>query len=122
MEIPVQIVFHHVAHSPDLERFIRDKAARLRAMYPRLVRCHINLGRTHCHNLKGNPFQARIVLHVPGGELVVNRDGHEDVRVALHDAFDTARRQLEEHAQKARRQLKHQGSELTAGNQTGEGG
>lgn len=121
MEIPVQIVFHHVAHSPALEQFIRDKATRLRAMYPRLLRCHINLERAHCHNLQGNPFQARLVLHVSGGELVVNRDHHKDVRVALHEAFDAARRQLEEHAQRARRQLKHHGSALSAGNQTGEG-
>jgi hypothetical protein len=41
----------------------------------------------------------RIDLTVPGAELVVSRDpeldhGHEDVYVAIRDAFDAARRQL----------------------------
>jgi ribosomal subunit interface protein len=121
METPVQIVFHKVAHSPALEYLIREKAARLGAIFPRLMRCHVSIERAHHHQQQGNPFNVRIRLHVPGGELVVNRDCHEDVHVALREAFDAARRQIEEYAQKMRREVKHHGNGVpSSGNQTGE--
>ena len=107
METPVQIVFHEVAHSQALENLIREKAGKLEAVFPRLMRCHVSIEQPHRHKQQGNPFNVRITLHVPGGELVVNRDHHEDVYVALRDAFDAVRRQLEEHAQKMRSALKH---------------
>jgi ribosomal subunit interface protein len=107
METPVQIVFHEVTHSTALESLIREKAAKLETIFPRLMRCHVSIGQPHRHKQQGNPFNVRITLHVPGGELAVNRDQHEDVYVALNDAFDAVRRQLEEHAQKTRREVKH---------------
>jgi ribosomal subunit interface protein len=107
METPVQIVFHEVAHSQALENLIREKAGKLETIFPRLMRCHVSIEQPHRHKQQGNPFNVRVTLHVPGGELVVNRDHHEDVYVALRDAFDAVRRQLEEHAQKMRRAVKH---------------
>jgi ribosomal subunit interface protein len=121
METPVQIVFHEVAHSLALESLIREKAARLGVIFPRLMRCHVSIEQPHRHKQQGNPFNVRIALHVPGGELVVNRDHHEDVYVALRDAFDAVRRQLEEHAKKVRRAVKHHANRPpAAGKQTGE--
>jgi len=39
-----------------------------------------------------------ITLHaVPGADFVVNHGHAEDAHVALRDAFDAARRQLEDH-------------------------
>ena len=49
----------------------------------------------------------RIDIRVPGGELVVNRDMNEDVYVALRDAFDAAKRQIEEYGRKQRGDTKH---------------
>jgi cold shock CspA family protein len=56
-------------------------------------------------------YHVRIDLTVPGDELVVSRDpgkdqAHEDVYVAIRDAFDAARRQLEDHARQQRLQVK----------------
>ena len=121
METPVQIVFHEVAHSPALESLIREKAGKLETIFPRLMRCHVSIEQPHRHKQQGNPFNVRVTLHVPGGELVVNRDHHEDLYVALRDAFDAVRRQLEEHAQKVRRAVKHPvNSQPESSKQTGE--
>lgn len=73
METPVQIVFHEVAHSLAIESLIRDKAGKLETIFPRLMRCHVSIEQPHRHKQQGNPFNVRIALHVPGGELVVNR-------------------------------------------------
>lgn len=107
MQTPVQIVFHEVAHSPALESLIREKAGKLEVIFPQLMRCHVSIEQPHRHKQQGKAFNVRIAMHVPGGELVVNRDHHEDVYVALRDAFDAGRRQLEEHAQKMRGEVKH---------------
>jgi ribosomal subunit interface protein len=121
MQTPVQIVFHKVAHSEALENLIRDKARKLEVIFPRLMRCHVSIDQPNRHKQQGEPFNVRITLHVPGGELVVNRDQHEDVYVALTDAFDAVRRQLEEHAQRMRREVKHHGNGQSAsGNRTEE--
>ena len=108
METPVQIEFRDIAHSQALETLIRAKAAKLETIFARLMRCHVSIGQAHRHKRRGNPFSVRIVLHVPGGELVVNRDHDEDVHVALRDAFNAVRQQPEEHAQKVHREVKHQ--------------
>jgi len=39
-------------------------------------------------------------LTAPGTEIVVDRKENEDVYVALRDAFDAAKRQLEDYARK----------------------
>lgn len=106
MQVPVQIVFHEVQHSEALENDIREKARKLEAFHPHLMRCHVSVEQPHRHKHQGKLFNVRVALHVPGGEIVVNRDEHEDVYVALRDAFDAARRQLEEHARKARGEVK----------------
>jgi hypothetical protein len=44
------------------------------------------------------PFNIHIDLGVPGKEIVVDRQENEDAYVALRDAFDAAKRQLEDYA------------------------
>lgn len=106
MHVPVQIVYHEVQHSEALEHDIREKARKLESFHPRLMRCHVSVEQPHRHKQQGKLFNVRVALHVPGGEIVVTRDEHEDVYVALRDAFDVARRQLEEHARKTRAEIR----------------
>jgi cold shock CspA family protein len=59
----------------------------------------------HRHHHKGNLFRVRIEIDAPGKELAVTHTGpkdhaHEDVYVALRDAFNAAVRQLEDHVRK----------------------
>ena len=60
----------------------------------------------HKHHHQGKQFNVRIDIGVPGNEIVVNRDHHEDVYVALRDAFDAAKRQLEDYARITRGYIK----------------
>ena len=110
MTVPVQIVFHEIDHSEALENHIREKSIKLESFHPKLMSAHVSVEQPHRHKHQGKLFNVRILLHVPGGELVVNRDQHQDVYVALRDAFDAARRQLEDHARKMRGDVKvHEG-------------
>jgi len=42
----------------------------------------------------------RLDIKVPGNEIAINHDHHEDVYRALQDAFGAARRKLEDHARR----------------------
>jgi ribosome-associated translation inhibitor RaiA len=63
-------------------------------------------GATASAQASGKLFNVHITLLVPDGELVVNHDQHEDVYVVLRDAFDAARRQLEDNARRQRGDVK----------------
>ncbi len=106
MAVPVQVVFHEIDHSEILENHIREKTRKLESFHPKLMSAHVSVEQPHRHKQQGKLFNVRISLHVPGGELVVNREQNQDVYVALRDAFDAARRQLEDNARRMRGDVK----------------
>ena len=107
MPIPLNISFHGMDSSSALEDHIRDKVATLENLHPNLTRCNVTIEKPHHHKNQGNAFNVRIDLYVPGDEIVINRDAHEDAYVALRDAFDAAKRQVKRHAQKLRGDVKN---------------
>lgn len=111
MEQPLQITFRNDLHSDALEADIREKAAKLDQFYEKVMACHVMVEAPHGHHHKGNLYHIVIDLTVPGGELVVERGpkehhAHEDPYVAVRDAFDAARRQLQDYARKQRGKVK----------------
>jgi len=69
----------------------------------------------HRRHQQGKLYHVSIDLAVPQGELLVNREptqkhSHEDVYVAIRDAFNAARRQLEKFSARQRGDVKtHEG-------------
>lgn len=105
MAAPVHITFLGMPRSPAVEAQIQRWVDRLEKSSDRLLRCDAWVEQPHRHNRKGNTFRVRVELSVPGETLVVNRDAgidqaHENVYVALSDAFRAARRQLRSFAQR----------------------
>jgi ribosomal subunit interface protein len=74
----------------------RDKAAKLELFCPEIMACHVVVEQPHRHHQQGRSFRVRVDLTLPGNELAVNRIEHEDVYVALREAFDDMRRQVED--------------------------
>ena len=107
MQRPIQITFKDIPHSDAVEQHIREKAAKLETFYPHIIGCHVTVELPHKHNHQGKLHNVRIDVKVPGSEIVVNRDKHEDLYVALRDAFDAAKRQIEEYGRKQRGDVKH---------------
>ena len=102
MKIPLQITLRDIDASEAVEARIRDKAADLDRYYSQIVSCRVVVEMPAKHKHQGKAFNVRIDIGVPGSEIVVNRDQHEDVYVARRDAFDAARRQLEDYARTQR--------------------
>jgi ribosomal subunit interface protein len=102
----MQITIRDIDHSEALEAHIRDKAKKLDEFFNHIMSCRVVVEMPHKHHRQGKQFNVRIDIGVPGSEIVVNRDHAEDVYVALRDAFDAAKRQLEEYARKIRGDIK----------------
>jgi len=100
MAIPLSIAFRDMEKTPAIERFVQRWATRLEQVHPRIERCNVLIERPHQHQHQGQRFHVRVSLSVPGPDIVVSRDhaldgAHEDLYVAIRDAFRAARRQLE---------------------------
>jgi len=106
MEVPLQIVVRNFPHSAALEARVRESVAKLEEFHPRIVSCRVTIEESSRHQRQGRQLQVRIDVRVPGKEIAVNREHDEDVYVALGDAFDAARRQLEDAARVARGDVK----------------
>jgi len=106
MHIPMQITIRDIEHSEALESRIRDKVKKLDEFFDHIMSCRVVVEMPHKHQHQGKQFNVRIDLGVAGGEIVVNRDHAEDVYVALRDAFDAAKRQLEDYVRKIRGNVK----------------
>jgi ribosomal subunit interface protein len=96
MKQPIQIQFHGLEPSEAVENRARELAQKLDQLAADLMTCRVMIDLEQKHQHQGRPFGVRIDLTLPGHELVVNRVQNEDVYVALRDAFDNMRRQLEQ--------------------------
>jgi ribosomal subunit interface protein len=111
MQIPLQISFNNMDPSPAIEARIRKKAEKLEQFHDRIVGCRVVVEAPHRHQRHGKLYAVHIDLSVPGKDIFVGRAGphdqaHEDVYVAIRDAFDAAGRQLQDHARRMRGEVK----------------
>ena len=101
------IAFQELPPSPAVEASVRTHVAKLAKFYGRLEACRGFLSTAHRRHRTGTRFRVRVELDVPGERLVVGRErgrdgAHEDVYVAVRDAFRAARRPPEDHARRIR--------------------
>jgi ribosome-associated translation inhibitor RaiA len=90
---------------------VRKHIAQLDRRFGRITQCRVVVEIPHRRHHQGNLFHVRVDLTVPRGELVVRRDPgddhrHEDVYVAIHDAFRAVRRELMNHVLRLRADVK----------------
>jgi ribosomal subunit interface protein len=101
MQVPLEIVFHNLDRSAAVEAEVRKRVAKLEQFADNITSCRVTVEAPHKHHQQGNLYSVRVDLHFPGGEAHADRSpsedhAHEDVYVALRDAFKAARRQLQD--------------------------
>ena len=128
--IPIQITFRDLAHSDAVEADIKERVAWLEQFYAGIVSCRVLLEMPHRHRRDGRHFHVRIDVTVPGeAPIVISHEPSlhgpmkdvEDAahrkeseveavnryaRVAIHHAFDAARRRLQDVAREQRGAVK----------------
>lgn len=136
IKIPLQITFKNIRPSEVIESHIRDAAEKLDSLCGEIMGCRVLVESPHHHHRKGGQYHVRIDLTVPGGELVIKRAprlvtgrplryrkppedadqqesrelskhaAHDDIQLAIRDAFDAARRRLQDYARRRRGMVK----------------
>jgi ribosomal subunit interface protein len=111
MKLPLQIAFRNLERSEAIEAKIHERAEKLDKYHDHIMSCRVVVEATHKHHQHGNHYHVRVDVTVPNGELVAHREPDEhhrytDVYVAIRDAFDAIRRQLEDDARRKDRRVK----------------
>jgi ribosomal subunit interface protein len=111
MQQPLQITFRDIPRSENIEAVIHEKAEKLDQFFDRIMTCRVMIESPHTHHHQGMLYHVRVDITVPGAELVASRSrdknhAHEDVYVAIRDAFDAAKRQLQEYKRKLKGKVK----------------
>jgi ribosome-associated translation inhibitor RaiA len=111
MQKQIRIVFEGLEHDPAVEARCRAEAEKLERYYDRITGCTVSVSRPHRRHRTGGLYTVGVRLSVPGRELVANRappEHHQDqnLSIAIREAFDRARRQLEDYARGQRGDVK----------------
>jgi hypothetical protein len=125
--VPVQITFRHMATSAAVVAHVEAEVQKLQRYFKPIMHCHVVVVAPHQHHLRGHHYTVHVDLDVPGGPLVVNHEPvakresareepagksdeidatHKDIYVVLRDAFDIARRQLEDYVRRKHDEVK----------------
>ncbi len=107
MQVPPRITFRNMDADTSAKEQVEHRIAELEQFYDRITSCQVVMEEEHRHHQQGRLFHVTVELNVPGRTIVVGREpaahhAHEDAHVAIRDAFDAARRQLEDHVRRAR--------------------
>ena len=119
MPAEVRIIFRGMDTSAAVETQVRRRIDELCQISDRITACRVVLEAAHRSQRQGMIYGVHIDLTVPGGPLVVDREpaadhAHEDMYVAVRDAFDAARRRLQDHTRKLDGRVKQHVTELPA--------
>ena len=123
MAVPLRITLRHVRPTAFVRRDIKERVEALERFHPRLAGCRVLVEMPHRHRTAGNRYHVRIELKLPGEVIVLTHEptvrgavppdakltkaAEADVvarylHVAIHDAFEAARRRLRDVAQRQR--------------------
>lgn len=126
-DLPVQTTFRQMPPSPAAAARIEVEARKLQRYCDAITHCHVIVVAPHRHHRHGRHYEIRIELSVPGDHIVIHHEPsahsrlkpedesrkhaefdapHKDIYVVIRDAFDTARRQLEDYVRRRRGDVK----------------
>ena len=113
---PITVAFEGLDESDAVQTAAMRHARSLERFCGRILACTVVFARAHHHGRRGSLFTVRVRVSVPGRDIVTSHEhrwnhAHEDIFVALRDAFLATRRQLEDHVRVMRGDVKHHASE-----------
>lgn len=129
MQLTPTITFRGIERTTALETEILTRLGKLETYYRSIMGCRVLVELVQRHHKAGNRYHVRIDLTVPGEEIVVAHEAgvhataqdvdaekltkvaesdpeRKHARVAVREAFDIARRRLQDYARRQRRAVK----------------
>ena len=111
-----KVVFRGLEHSDAVEQVVHKRLEKLERFNDQIQSLRVTLEIPHNNHHKGKVFHVGVEALIPHHEIVVNHDqhdkhSHEDIYVAIRDAFDAVERQLKAVRTKQRRFARKKESE-----------
>ena len=102
MTMPVEVHFHGLEKSLAVEQRVQEKVGKLAKHFDRMTYCRVVVEAPHRNPQRPKAFQIKIEIGVPGRNPIVvshereGSDATEELGLALRDAFETARRRVDD--------------------------
>lgn len=95
----IQVVFHNIDQSEALLDAVNKRIDKLARYCNQIIGGRVVLDSPHNNHHKGKVYSVGLEVHTPQVEVRVNQDqhdnhAHEDLYIAIRDAFNAAERQL----------------------------
>jgi ribosomal subunit interface protein len=114
MKIPLEVTFQGFDSSDAVRAEVEKRADKLERFFKDITSCRVVLEAAHKSAHQTRHYQVHVDITVPGKEIVASSDprpdenDHDDIYIAIRDAFDAAERQLKDYAEKLRENRKQQ--------------
>lgn len=94
-----QVVFRNIEHSPAVEEAVYKRLEKLQRYCDEIQSLRVTLEAPHNNHHKGKVYHVGVEALVPNHDIVVTHDqhdkhSHEDIYVAIRDAFNAVERRL----------------------------
>ena len=114
-----QIVYHNIDQTEAISEAVQKRIDKLERYCDHIINGRVVLDSPHNNHHKGKVYSVTLEIHTPELEVRVNQDqhdnhAHEDLYVAIRDAFNVAERQFKSIDKKHRATPLHQEIEAMA--------
>ena len=94
-----QVLFRNIDHSPAVEEAVHKRLEKLERYCDEIQSLRVILEAPHNNHHKGKVYHVGVEALVPNHDIVVTHDqhdkhSHEDIYVAIRDAFNAVERRL----------------------------
>ena len=107
-----QVVFHNIDQTNAIADAVQKRISKLERYCEHIITGRVVLDSPHNNHHKGKVYSVGVEIHTPSKEVRVNQDqhdnhAHEDLYIAIRDAFNAAERQLKSIEKKHRKTPPH---------------
>ena len=108
-----QVVYHNIDQTEAISEAVQKRIGKLKRYCDHIINGRVVLDSPHNNHYKGKVYSVTLEIHTPELEVRVNQDqhdnhAHEDLYVAIRDAFNVAERQFKSIDKKHRATPLHQ--------------
>ena len=117
MQVPLQIKYRYMEPSAIIDARIKERCHKLQRFAEYVTSCRVIIDAQHVHQHKAVLYRVNIDINLPDEEIITSHypdqdQAHANVNVAIRDAFDVARCELEDYVRRRRADIKMQGTKL----------
>ena len=117
MQVPLQFKYRYMEPSAIIDARIKERCHKLQRFAEYVTSCRVIIDAQHVHQHKAVLYRVNIDINLPDEEIITSHypdqdQAHANVNVAIRDAFDVARCELEDYVRRRRADMKMQGTKL----------